>query len=92
MNPFAVLGLEESASPDEVKARWRSLASEHHPDNGGSAERFDECRKAYEAAHSLASEPKPCGNCGGAGKVTVTRGFNQVKLPCSVCHGSGQQI
>ena len=46
MNPFAVLGLEDTASPDEVKARWRSLASEHHPDNGGNAERFDECRKA----------------------------------------------
>jgi DnaJ-class molecular chaperone len=91
MNPFEVLGLTAAASPDEVKARWRTLASEHHPDNGGDAERFDECRKAYQQAYALACEPKPCDNCGGAGKVDVTRGFNQVKLTCSACKGSGQK-
>lgn len=91
MNPFEVLGLAETATPDEVKARWRELASEHHPDNGGEAERFDECRKAYQQAYATAMEPKPCNNCGGDGKITVTRGFNQVKLPCNACDGTGQQ-
>jgi DnaJ-class molecular chaperone len=91
MNPFQVLGLEENATPDEVKARWRTLASEHHPDNGGDAERFDECRKAYEQAHALASEPKPCNACGGVGKITEARGFNQVKITCNACGGSGVQ-
>lgn len=89
MSPFQVLGLDESASPAMVEARWRELRSEHHPDHGGDAERFHECRKAYEAAHALASEPKPCQSCGGAGKVTVARGFNQVKLPCTTCGGDG---
>lgn len=91
MNPFAVLSLPETASPDEVTARWRVLASEHHPDNGGDADRFIECRRAYEQAHALSSEPKPCDNCGGAGKIIVTRGFNQVKLPCNACDGTGQK-
>lgn len=91
MNPFEVLGLPETASPDEVKARWRVLAGEHHPDNGGDAVRFDECRKAYQQAYASAAEPKPCDNCGGAGKIDVTRGFNQVKLTCSACKGSGQK-
>lgn len=91
MSPFEVLGLPEEASADEVKARWRTLASEHHPDNGGDGDKFKECRKAYEQAYAIASEPKVCGSCGGVGKIAVTKGFNQVKLPCNVCHGSGQQ-
>jgi len=91
MNPFEVLSLSETATPEEVKARWRELASELHPDRGGDGNRFHECRKAYDLALALANEPKVCGNCGGVGKVTVARGFNQVKLPCDVCGGSGQQ-
>ena len=88
-SPFETLGLPDTATPDEVKARWRELASEHHPDNGGDADRFHECRKAYEQAHALASEPKPCDHCGGSGKISVARGFNQVKLPCNPCDGTG---
>lgn len=28
-------GLDESATPDEIKRRWRELARQHHPDLGG---------------------------------------------------------
>jgi curved DNA-binding protein CbpA len=31
-NPFAVLGLRPDASGDAIKAAWRRLAREHHPD------------------------------------------------------------
>lgn len=36
---YRTLGLEQTAGPDEIKARFRELALAHHPDqNGGSAE------------------------------------------------------
>lgn len=31
-DPWAVLGLPRSASPAEIRARWRVLVVEHHPD------------------------------------------------------------
>ena len=48
MNPYAVLGLSKSATKEEVKAAWRKLVKEHHPDRGGSRERFQEIQAAYE--------------------------------------------
>jgi DnaJ-class molecular chaperone len=89
MSPFEVLGLNAEASPEEVTRRWRELASEHHPDRGGDPEAFRLCREAYEAALPLAQEPKLCSECGGAGKTSVVRGFNQVTVTCQVCRGSG---
>ncbi len=47
-----VLGLDGTASPEEIKTAFRSLAKEHHPDaNPGdeeSAERFKSICAAYE--------------------------------------------
>lgn len=88
MSPFEMLGLADDASASEVEARWRALRSELHPDKGGDGAQFDKAKKAYEAAHAIAAEPKACPAC-VAGKITVTRGFNQVKLPCTACGGSG---
>lgn len=89
MNPFDVLGLSHDASPQEVKARWRELAAQHHPDKGGDAEDFHRYQTAYTEAFALASEPKPCANCGGSGKIGVARGFNVTKLMCQECGGTG---
>ena len=89
MNAFARLGLAEAASPEEVKNRWRELAAQHHPDKGGDAVKFNEVHQAYKEALRIASEPKPCEACKGTGKVSVQRGFNQIKLPCSSCSGAG---
>lgn len=48
MNPYKVLGLEPSASEEEVKEAYREKAKEHHPDQGGDAEKFKEIQKAKE--------------------------------------------
>jgi molecular chaperone DnaJ len=48
---YAVLGVSDKATPDEIKKHYRRLAKEHHPDsNKGatkSAERFKEISEAY---------------------------------------------
>jgi DnaJ-class molecular chaperone len=88
-NAFETLGLSNTATADEVKLRWRSLASTHHPDRGGDAQEFDRLRKAYNEALAEAEEPKPCSPCGGTGFVTVQSGWVSTKLNCSTCHGTG---
>lgn len=49
MDPYAVLGVDRGASPEEVKKAYRKLAVRHHPDKGGDAEKFKEISAAYEA-------------------------------------------
>jgi DnaJ-class molecular chaperone len=49
MEPFATLGLNPNAPPDVVKMAYKRLAREHHPDKGGSVEKFQAVQEAYEA-------------------------------------------
>lgn len=54
-DPYQILGLEQSATEEEIKKTYRKLAMEHHPDrNGGDDSRFKEIAEAYE----ILSDPK----------------------------------
>ena len=50
-DPYTVLGVKPGVSDDELRAAYRRLVQEHHPDhNGGSIEsarRFEEVQEAY---------------------------------------------
>lgn len=48
-DPHAVLGVEPGASPDAIKAAWRTLARRHHPDLTG-----DEPEAALRATRRMA--------------------------------------
>lgn len=50
-NYYGVLGIPMEATPEEIKAKFRQLAKEYHPDKSKdekSAEKFAEINKAYE--------------------------------------------
>ena len=45
---YEILGVSESASAAQIKKVYRTLSLKHHPDKGGSTERFKEITRAYE--------------------------------------------
>jgi molecular chaperone DnaJ len=45
---YETLGVPKSASADEIKKAYRRLARKHHPDAGGTEEKFKEIGEAYE--------------------------------------------
>lgn len=83
-SPFAILGLNEDATVEQVKGAWRGLARVHHPDAGGKVEEFERYRAAYAEALREA-EHRPCPECGGTGKISHTIGFSTVTSPCPRC-------
>ncbi|KAJ9444588.1 chaperone protein DNAj [Diplonema papillatum] len=46
-SPYAVLGLKEDATSDDVKAAYRRLSMTSHPDKGGSLEEFQRIQMAH---------------------------------------------
>lgn len=48
MNHYETLGVNKSATPDEIKKAYRKLASQHHPDKGGDTAKFQEIQTAYD--------------------------------------------
>ena len=44
---YNILGINKSASSDEIKQAYRKLASQHHPDRGGDTAKFQEIQGAY---------------------------------------------
>jgi DnaJ-class molecular chaperone len=45
---YKILGVAETASADEIKKAYRSLAMKHHPDRGGDQAKFKDISAAYD--------------------------------------------
>jgi len=46
-NYYQILGVEKTATADQIKQAFRRLASQHHPDKGGDTEKFQQIQEAY---------------------------------------------
>lgn len=54
-DPWDILGVQRDASAEEIKAAYRRLAKDHHPDKGGDPDRFIRIQNAYQ---QLTSPPQ----------------------------------
>ena len=92
-DPYQVLGISPSASDDDVKKAYRSLAKKYHPDvNNGSKEaelRMKDINEAYSAILKMRREGSSYGSAyGGA----YAGGYNPYGAGAQGYHaGGGQQ-
>jgi len=83
-NYYTILGINENASPEEIKKAYRGLQMKWHPDkNGGSQESINMTQKLNEAYETLGDEqkreeydfnrknPNPFARAGGGGPQHV---------------------
>lgn len=47
MDHYSILGIDRTASQEEIKQAFRKLAREHHPDRGGDENKFKQLNEAY---------------------------------------------
>ncbi|MEL6643503.1 MAG: DnaJ domain-containing protein [Pseudomonadota bacterium] len=57
---YAVLGVSQEASKDDIRAAWRRRTFEHHPDrNGGDSTEFVRIRAAYDVLQGVVEPARP---------------------------------
>lgn len=52
-NHYQTLGVDPTASADQIKQAYRRLASQHHPDRGGDTAKFQSIQAAYDVVGDL---------------------------------------
>ena len=81
---YKALGVSESASEKEIKAAFRKLSKQHHPDSGGDETKFKEISAAYDVVGDTARRKEydevrrlgPVGQAFGGGGGGFNTTFN----------------
>lgn len=96
-DPYALLGVERTATPEQIRQAFKRAAMRAHPDRGGTVEAF----QALKAAFELLSDPirraahdDPSTNTGGSAVMTPEYAARRaaredVNGVCSLCGGEG---
>jgi curved DNA-binding protein CbpA len=58
INPYEVLGVRQDATQDDIRAAYRKLAKQFHPDLNPGDREAEEKFKAVSAAYDLLSDPE----------------------------------
>lgn len=84
-NYYDILGVNKSATADEIKSAYRKLALKYHPDrNPGNKAAEDKFKEIAEAYSVLGDEKKrkeydnPTGSFGGSGSYYTDGGFDDI--------------
>ena len=56
---FSVLGLKPDATPAQIRARWRKLAMQYHPDKNPGNKTAEAKFKQINIAHQITTTPQP---------------------------------
>ena len=56
MDYYSILGVDQTASADEIKRAYRKKAAQHHPDRGGNEEEFKRIQEAYDTLNNPQSK------------------------------------
>lgn len=78
---YKTLGVDKSATADQIKTAYRKLAMKHHPDRGGDQNQFQEIQEAYavlsdEQKRRNYDNPQPDFGQFGFGSHPGSQGFN----------------
>jgi DnaJ-class molecular chaperone len=46
-SPYVILGIEKTATQEQIKTAWRKLVLIHHPDKGGDRKQFEKVMAAF---------------------------------------------
>ena len=86
-DPYEVLGISKSATPEEIKAAYRKLAKQYHPDRyvGNpladlAAEKFKEINEAYDALTGGSASSHYTGKTSGGGAGEFARVRNLIDM------------
>jgi len=96
---YQILGVHQQATFEEIKARYRQLAREHHPDVG-TGEDMTKINEAYATLSRLPDRydydmmlkftRTMCIVCNGEGVLWKQHGFHRREaVPCVACEGVG---
>ena len=56
-NYYDILGIDKSASADDIKKAYRKQAMEHHPDRHGGDKEKEDAFKSINEAYAVLSDP-----------------------------------
>ena len=95
-DPYQVLGVVCTASAAEIKAAYRRLVKQHHPDAGGDEHRILELNAAWEVlgdAQRRAAHDRQSGSAAGAGTArSAAAGRAARKATAEAARGDAQLL